>query len=366
MIAQNLRVGDDKKFGGSVTINGVGHDDKEVHWTNLVGYIDQIDRLHSLLTVKETCDFAFKCRLGDHRKGAMPKDDPQVNELLQKMDDEDWLVMMLLKAMGLEYVKDTFVGDDSKVRGVSGGQRKRVTVTEMSAIGAPIICYDEMSTGKFQMMIFLFSFRIRWDFYMGVSQITLHTHVFTISFLCPPCHVDVFAGLDAATTYDITRLMGQAARWGNSIKIVSLLQPPPETVALFDEVILLDRGRVIFAGPIDEVVGHFTSLGYKIPPRMDPADWLQTLPTPDGASFLVDDKQKHLTNEEFVENFVQSERGQILAERLKAPLSDSIEPIKGEKEFTKQFHNSWWKSTQLVFQREALLWWRDKYQLKAR
>ena len=150
MIAQNLRVGEDKKFGGSVTINGVGHDEKEVHWTNLVGYIDQIDRLHSLLTVKETCDFAFRCRLGDHRKSAMPKDDPQVNELLEKMDDEDWLVMMLLKAMGLEYVKDTFVGDDSKVRGVSGGQRKRVTVTEMSAIGVPIICYDEMSTGKFR------------------------------------------------------------------------------------------------------------------------------------------------------------------------------------------------------------------------
>ena len=158
MIAQNLRVGEDKKFGGSVTINGVGHDDKEVHWTNLVGYIDQIDRLHSLLTVKETCDFAFRCRLGDHRKSAMPKDDPQVNELLEKMDDEDWLVMMLLKAMGLEYVKDTFVGDDSKVRGVSGGQRKRVTVTEMSAIGVPIICYDEMSTGKFRARELIFVF----------------------------------------------------------------------------------------------------------------------------------------------------------------------------------------------------------------
>ena len=160
--------------------------------------------------------------------------------------------------------------------------------------------------------------------------------------------------------------MGQAARLGNSIKIVSLLQPPPETVALFDEVILLDRGRVIFAGPIDEVVEHFTGLGYQIPPRMDPADWLQTLPTPDGANFLVDEKQTHLTNEEFVEKFVESERGQLLAERLKAPLSDSIEPIKGEKEFTARFHNSWFKSTQLVLKREALLWWRDKYQLKAR
>ena len=319
MIAQNLRVGKDQAFNGNISINGCDKDAKPLYWTNLVGYVDQIDRLHSLLTVKETCDFAFKCRLGSHRRDAMPKDDPAVEELLKKMDDEDWLVMTLLKAMGLEYVKDTFVGDDSKVRGVSGGQRKRVTVSEMTSIGTPIICYDEMSTG-----------------------------------------------LDAATTYDITRLMGQAARMGNTIKAVSLLQPPPETVALFDEIILLDRGRVIFAGPIDEVVGHFTSLGYQIPERMDPADWLQTLPTPDGAQFLADKTKPHLTNKELVEKFEKSERGQLLETSLKAPLADILEPVEGEKEYTQRFHNSWWTSTVLVFRREALLWWRDKYQLKAR
>lgn len=59
------------------------------------------------------------------------------------------------------------------------------------------------------------------------------------------------------------------------VRIVSLLQPPPETVALFDEIILLDKGRILFAGPTDEVIGHFQSLGYTQPERMDPADWLQ-------------------------------------------------------------------------------------------
>ena len=59
-----------------------------------------------------------------------------------------------------------------------------------------------------------------------------------------------------------------------TIRIVSLLQPPPETVALFDEIILIDSGAVIFAGPVDEVVGHFESLGYNLPERTDVADWL--------------------------------------------------------------------------------------------
>lgn len=79
----------------------------------------------------------------------------------------------------------------------------------------------------------------------------------------------------AATTYDITRLFGAVSRINNSLKIVSLLQPPPETVANFDEIILLSEGRVIYSGPVDQVIDHFSSLGYEIPDRMDLADWLQ-------------------------------------------------------------------------------------------
>ena len=50
----------------------------------------------------------------------------------------------------------------------------------------------------------------------------------------------------AATTYDITKLMVQAARVKQSISVVSLLQPPPETVANFDELILISDGMIIY------------------------------------------------------------------------------------------------------------------------
>lgn len=69
--------------------------------------------------------------------------------------------------------------------------------------------------------------------------------------------------------------MGAATRITNTIKIVSLLQPPPETVANFDELILISEGRVIYCGPVEDVIDHFMILGYEIPERMDVADWLQ-------------------------------------------------------------------------------------------
>ena len=89
------------------------------------------------------------------------------------------------------------------------------------------------------------------------------------------CSDEISTGLDAATTFDICKILKETTRIRHTLRIVSLLQPPPETVALFDEVILLGEGRILYAGPVDEVTQHFKSLGYVQPERMDPADWLQ-------------------------------------------------------------------------------------------
>jgi hypothetical protein len=69
--------------------------------------------------------------------------------------------------------------------------------------------------------------------------------------------------------------MAGALKITRNIHIVSLLQPPPETFGLFDGLILVSEGQVIYSGPVDKVVHHFESLGYMIPERMDVADWLQ-------------------------------------------------------------------------------------------
>ena len=72
---------------------------------------------------------------------------PQIDSKIAELDEELAMVHTVLEALGLSRVKDTFVGDQEKVRGVSGGEKRRVTIAEMLCIGAPVLCCDEISTG---------------------------------------------------------------------------------------------------------------------------------------------------------------------------------------------------------------------------
>lgn len=144
----------------------------------------------------------------------------------------------------------------------------------------------------------------------------------------------------------------------STIKIVSLLQPPPETVALFDELILIDSGRIMYAGPLDDVVGHFESLGYMLPERTDVADWLLSLPTKGGAQYLADENAKHLTTTEFKAKYDESVLGKRIRESNEKPLDDDYKLSDDEVAFFKtKYHNSSYYSLKLLVGREMLLWW---------
>ncbi|KAL7540199.1 hypothetical protein ACHAXR_009936 [Thalassiosira sp. AJA248-18] len=324
MIANILQKDSKHSVGGSVHVNGIDSRDGDIIWSNLVSYVDQIDRLHGLLTVEETLDFAFNCCYGgSHRGGGAfipPRgSDDDVDKAIKELDEEGWLVDIIMRMVGLTSVKDTLVGNN-RVRGVSGGEKKRVTVAEMMASRFHIGCWDEISTG-----------------------------------------------LDAATTFDICKLWGEVGRFRKTTNIIALLQPPPETVALFDEIILLDKGRIIYAGPVDEVTRHFKSLGYKQPERMDPADWLQSLPTKDGARFLTGPEETaHLTNEEFVQKYVESLHGQEMLRKLRTPVNEELKQLLDHALLKKKYSNSTLRSIRIIFEREILLWYRDKFARMAR
>jgi ABC-type transport system involved in cytochrome c biogenesis ATPase subunit len=147
MIAGILPEDDGREVGGSVTINKFGPKTKGVVWSNFVGYIDQIDRLHAYLTVKETCEFAWRCRSGGTHRTPLVAKGPEVDAEIDKLDKALFTVMTALRGVGLTRVQDTFVGDQQTVRGVSGGEKKRVTVAEMQVGTYPIMCMDEISTG---------------------------------------------------------------------------------------------------------------------------------------------------------------------------------------------------------------------------
>jgi hypothetical protein len=201
--------------------------------------------------------------------------------------------------------------------------------------------------------------------------------------------------LEAATTYDIIKLFGAAGRLTGSVRIVSLLQPPPETFALFDELVLLHGGRVIYSGPIDEAVEHFQELGYKLPDRMDVADWLlvrflfvfnvsfycgahvpsffdKAIPTKDGDQFFRDGDleagktvRKHFSAEDLQYSFNASQHGKAKKAELSGP-EDTVLIDTLHDDLAIKFRNSSWTYAKLLVGRELLLWWRDKYQIRAR
>lgn len=133
MIANTLHVSRDHVVGGEVSVAGVTPG-QGVYWSNVVSYIDQIDRLHAYMTVEEVCEFAWRCGTGSTHRRPFHGQGPEVDATTQQMDEDMVVIKNVLRVLGLARVKDTFVGDQSTVRGVSGGEKKRVTLAEMLVV----------------------------------------------------------------------------------------------------------------------------------------------------------------------------------------------------------------------------------------
>ncbi len=86
---------------------------------------------------------------------------------------------------------------------------------------------------------------------------------------------EISTGLDSSTAYRIIKCLSQSVHVMESTMVVSLLQPAPETFELFDDLILLSEGQIVYQGPRDLVTDFFESMGFKCPERKAVADFLQ-------------------------------------------------------------------------------------------
>eukprot|EP00854_Cymbomonas_tetramitiformis_P011631 gene11631-13738_t len=201
----------------------------------VAAYIQQTDQHFSTLTVSETAQFAYDC-------SHIPLDACE-DDLLRKnagLPDSDLpaFAQVVLELLGLTKVKDTQIGDE-KLRGVSGGERHRVTTMEF-LVGAYLIFFcDEISTG-----------------------------------------------LDASATFDIVSTLKIYSEVFKIPMLFSLLQPAPEVLDLFDNIIVLEQGKPIYQGPREDILGYFDALGYAKPDRVDTADFLQELTSDLGSQYL--------------------------------------------------------------------------------
>ena len=86
---------------------------------------------------------------------------------------------------------------------------------------------------------------------------------------------EISTGLDSSTTYQIVKCLQQIAHLTDATIFMSLLQPAPETFDLFDDIILISEGQIVYQGPREYVVEFFESCGFKCPERKGTADFLQ-------------------------------------------------------------------------------------------
>ncbi|KAH9724818.1 ABC transporter G family member 40 [Citrus sinensis] len=279
------------KVSGRVTYNG--HDMNEFVPQRTAAYISQHDVHIGEMTVRETLAFSARCQgvgsrydmlteLARREKEAGIKPDLFIDVFMKAAATEGQEANVLtdyyLKVLGLDVCADTLVGDEM-VRGISGGQKKRLTTGEIMVGPALALFMDEISNG-----------------------------------------------LDSSTTFHIVNSLRQNIHILNGTAVISLLQPAPETYDLFDDIILLSDGQIVYQGPCELVLDFFKSMGFKCPERKGVADFLQEVTSrKDQRQYWVHREMPYrfITVQEFSEAFQSFHVGQKLTDELRTPLDKS-------------------------------------------
>ncbi|KAG4972603.1 hypothetical protein JHK85_039024 [Glycine max] len=275
------------KVSGRVTYNG--HELNEFVPQRTAAYISQHDLHIGEMTVRETLAFSARCQgvgsrydmlseLSRREKAANIKPDPDLDVYMKATATEGQESSIVtdytLKILGLDICADTMVGDEM-LRGISGGQRKRVTTGEMLVGPANALFMDEISTG-----------------------------------------------LDSSTTFQIVNSLRQYVHILNGTAVISLLQPAPETYDLFDDIILISDGQVVYHGPREYVLDFFESMGFRCPERKGVADFLQEVTSKkDQAQYWArrDQPYRFVKVTQFAEAFQSFHIGRKLGEELVVP-----------------------------------------------
>ncbi|GJU35135.1 AAA+ ATPase domain-containing protein, partial [Tanacetum coccineum] len=228
------------KVCGNVTY--CGHKMSEFIPQRTCAYISPHNLHSGEMTVRETLDFSGRClgigarhhvltEILNREKQAGIEPDPDIHAFMKATSvpgqKTSLITNYIIKILGLETCADAMVGDQM-IRGISGGEKKRVTTGEMLVGPARVFLMDEISNG-----------------------------------------------LDSSTTYHIIKVLRQMVHIMDLTMVISLLQPDPETYKLFDDVLLMSEGQIVYQGPCQNVLEFFECMGFKCPDRKGVADFLQ-------------------------------------------------------------------------------------------
>jgi ABC-type multidrug transport system ATPase subunit len=191
-------------ISGRVTFDGV---DPAPLIPKLCAYVKQGDFLLPHLTCRETLQFAARLRLPAELSD----------------EEREQRVEEVITELGLKDCADTRVGNEY-ARGLSGGEKRRVSIGVQLLTDPKLLILDEPTTG-----------------------------------------------LDSFTAHNLVEYLVKLAAQGRTI-ICSIHQPRSDIFQLFDSIMLLARGHIVYSGPTSGVVSHFEKLGVPCPEHTNPAD----------------------------------------------------------------------------------------------
>ncbi|KAI9503814.1 hypothetical protein GGI25_005786 [Coemansia spiralis] len=262
------------------------------NFKRVTAYVQQDDLMHPLLTVQETLTYASKLRLLNSQYSASQKSD-RVNAVIQQLR--------------LEGARNTRIGD-ATTRGVSGGERKRVSIGTELLTDPRLLFLDEPTSG-----------------------------------------------LDSNSSELVVELVKKISVEQGLATLMTIHQPSARIFNIFDKVILLSQGRVVYFGPTATAIQYFADMGYQCPVHENPADYfvdIMTLDYRSEESLAKSKEQVKLLADKFEEysgnrhrNSASSEKGSISQENS----AEKIHPT--EKKLPR---NNWFYEYSTLAERDWL------------
>ncbi|RDX80824.1 Pleiotropic drug resistance protein 3, partial [Mucuna pruriens] len=312
---------------GSISYNG--HMLEEFIPQKSSAYVSQYDLHIPEMTVRETLDFSARCQgvgsraellmeVSRREKEAGIVPDPDLDAYMKATSINGLKSSLqtdyILKILGLDICADTLVGDPIR-RGISGGQKKRLTTGEMIVGPTKALFMDEISNG-----------------------------------------------LDSSTTFQIISCLQHLVHITDATALISLLQPAPEVFDLFDDVVLMAEGKIVYQGPRDYILEFFEDCGFKCPQRKGTADFLQeVISKKDQAQYWSSTEKpySYVSVDQFIKKFKDCHFSQKLKEELLKPF-DKSQNHKNSLEFRK-YSLTKWELFKACMMREILLMKRNSF-----
>nr|ATB19621.1 putative ABCG7 [Juniperus procera] len=254
-----------------------------------IAYVRQEDLFFSQLTVRETLSLAVELQLSK----------------LTSSEDREKYVDDLLNRLGLVSCANCIVGD-AKVRGISGGEKKRLSVACELIASPSVIFADEPTTG-----------------------------------------------LDAFQAEKVMETLQKLAQDGHTV-VCSIHQPRGSIYAKFDDLILLSEGAVVYAGPAkEEPLSYFSKYGFVCDEHVNPAEFFADLISVDYSSNQSEESSRKRIDylvEVFAKKYADEVDGSLNFELQTSKIYTTRHKFVPRKvEWWKQFHlllkRAWMQAT---------------------